>query len=484
MVRVSGISPPMAIHGFNNTVDTLERGVLERVFYVKQQGRFVPPPKPVNGHFARALGLAERRLRAALPSTVPLSRANFVDTFRGRKRRVYASAADDLLRRGFCPQDAHIRVFTKYEKTDFTRKSDPVPRVISPRSPRYNIELGRFLRPIEERIFRAIAKVFGDQTVFKGLNSADSGRLMFTKWSHFKDPVAVGLDASRFDQHVSREALNWEGSQYLQCFPLKRHRRRLAKLLSMQLVNECVGYTADGRVKYHTNGGRMSGDMNTSLGNCLLMCMMVFAYSHWVGVPVKLANNGDDCVVFMERRHYTRFMRFLDGWFLRMGFSMAVEPPCYTFEEIEFCQTHPVWVGPDHDSYIMVRHPKWAIAKDTVCAHNFVEPHLFSAWRYAVAEGGLSMTGGVPVFQNFYRAMSQGAVQRKSVDSGQSWGVRTLQKNMSRSFGDVLPRTRASFYWAFGVTPCEQLVLEDFYDNVVLSERIGSTLHYQPAQPL
>jgi len=316
------------------------------------------------------------------------------------------------------------------------------------------------------------------------MNSADSGQLMYHKWSSFRDPVAVGLDASRFDQHVSREALNWEGAQYLKCFPNRRHRRRLARLLSMQLVNQCKGYTVDGRVSYHTNGGRMSGDMNTSLGNCLLMCAMIHAYSTWVGVPVKLANNGDDCVVFMERRHHTRFIRFLDAWFLRMGFSMAVEPPAYTFEELEFCQTHPVWVGPEHDSYLMVRHPKWAIAKDTMCVHNYVQPHMFSAWRHAVGEGGLSMTGGVPVFQNFYRTMLRGTVGRKLVDSGQSWGVRMLQKNMIRSFGDVHPRTRASFYWAFGVTPCEQQVLERFYDSVEIDNQLGSIFHYQTAMPL
>jgi len=129
----------MAIRGFNNTVDTLVRGVLERVFYVKSQGVFVPPPRPKNGHLATMLDSnVGWRLSQLLPSTAPMSRADFVSTFRGRKRRVYEGAADDLLRRGFNPQDAHLKVFTKYEKTDFTRKSDPVPRVISPRSPRYN----------------------------------------------------------------------------------------------------------------------------------------------------------------------------------------------------------------------------------------------------------------------------------------------------------------------------------------------------------
>lgn len=300
----------------------------------------------------------------------------------------------------------------------------------------------------------------------------------------FKDPVAVGLDASRFDQHVSVDALLWEFGIYDACFPVRRHKRRLRWLLGQQLNNECVGYVPNGRVKYTTVGGRMSGDMNTSLGNCILMCSMVHAYARHARVKIQLANNGDDCVVFMGRSSLARFMAGLDDWFTRMGFKMAVEPPCHTFEEIEFCQTHPVWVGPGASDYVMVRHPKWAIAKDTVCARGFTEPHLLSGWINAVGTGGLAMTGGIPVFQDFYRFFVENSKAHKSVTDGQSWGVRMLRKGMERYYMPVSDRTRASFYWAFGVTPDEQLVLEDFYRRGALEYGFGTQVHYQTAMPL
>lgn len=485
MIRVSGISPPMVIAGFNNDINTLERAVKERVFYVKEEGHFVPPPRPREGHFEATLAQSIEQLDAFLPRIAPLSRADFVSTFRGPKRRLYEAAFHDLLRSGFNERDAWIKVFVKYEKTDFTRKADPVPRVISPRSTRYNIEVGRYLRPLEERIFRSLASLFGSTTVFKGMNSQASGRAMHAKWLAFKEPVAVGADASRFDQHCSEEALKVEHSVYLRCFPRQRHRRSLARLLCMQLRNVCVGYTADGRLKYVTRGGRMSGDMNTSLGNCVLMCLMFHAYAASRGVRIELANNGDDCVIIMESRDLGRFEQGLDAWFRAMGFSMVLEPPCYTFEEIEFCQTHPVWVGPSPSDYLMVRHPKWAIAKDTMCVHGYQTRELYQGWLHAVGTGGLAMTGGVPVFQDFYRTILRHGKYHKAASDSQSWGVRQLSKGMVRSYGVVHPMTRASFYWAFGVTPDEQRILEDFYSGVSLDQPLRSgEVYWQEAMPL
>ncbi len=477
----------MRLSGFNNTIDTLERAVKERVFFVKEKGSFVEPPRPADGHFDRQMEQVKNLLVRQLPRATPLSPQEFVETFRGRKREVYQQASDSLLSKSVHPSDAHVKVFVKYEKTDYTRKADPVPRVISPRDPRYNVEVGCFLRPIEERIFESLSKLFcGFRTVFKGMNAAESGERMFDLWSQFTKPVAVGLDASRFDQHVSRQALEWEHSIYPRCFP-KPYRKRLERLLSWQVRNQCKGYTEDGRLKYVKEGGRMSGDMNTSLGNCILMCSMIKQYSLDRGVRTLLANNGDDCVVFMEADDLARFSEGLDEWFRAMGFNMTVEPPCYTFEEIEFCQTHPVYVGPEPNSYLMVRHPKWALAKDTMSVHEFQNSKQYLGWLDAVGTGGLAMAGRIPILQNFYRTYQKygqkGQVGNNALHV-QSWGVRQLGLGMKRDFGPVSPETRASFYWAFGVTPDEQLLMEDFYDGVRLDTTWRSHVAFQPSLPL
>ena len=236
-------------------------------------------------------------------------------------------------------EDSRLNVFVKYEKTDRTTKKDPVPRIISPRDPKYNIRVGRYLKPLEHKLFKSINDLFGHETIMKGYNALASARLMREKWDNYSKPVAVGLDASRFDQHVSYDALSWEHDIYVECFPQRKHKSRLMSLLTHQLINRCSGELADGLLEYQVTGTRMSGDMNTSMGNCLLMCSMIYAYLEKRGVSGMLANNGDDCVVFMETRDLPVFMEGLSSWFLEMGFNMAIEAPVYSFEEVEFCPT-------------------------------------------------------------------------------------------------------------------------------------------------
>lgn len=482
MSRVTGVSPEISLLGFNNDINTLERAVKERVFFVKRDGQFAEPPTPDPGHFAATMHPVRTLLSKYLPRTTPLSLPSVVETFRGRKKQIYQQALESLMRRSVSQKDAEVKVFVKYEKTDFTSKKDPVPRVISPRDPRYNLELAAFLRKVEEPIFESLSHLFeGFRTVFKGINAAESGKCMFDLWSQFKRPVAVGLDASRFDQHVSRQALEWEHSLYPLCFP-KAYHKRLGRLLSWQVKNTCRGYTNDGKLKYTKEGGRMSGDMNTSLGNCILMCSMIKQYADTRGVRVLLANNGDDCVVFMEQEDLARFSAGLDQWFTAMGFTMTVEEPVYNFEEIEFCQTHPVYTGPGFGDYIMMRHPRRAISKDSVSLHRFQSDRQYRGWLDAVGTGGLSMTGGLPVFQEFYRCYQRyGAPHRQPVQA-QSWGVRSLQKGMVRSYGPVSPASRYSFWLAFGITPDEQLLLEDYYRKFSLDSAPRDGLVFRPRE--
>jgi hypothetical protein len=370
-------------------------------------------------------------------------------------------------------RDARVKVFVKYEKFNYSSKPDTVPRVISPRSPRFNVEFGRFIRPIEERIFDAIGEVYGMPTVMKGLNAAACGKLIYRKWASFKDPVAVGLDAERFDQHVSQAALGYEHNIYAWCFWRQCDRDRLADLCRVQYENKCSGHVADGWLAYDTDGCRMSGDMNTSLGNCLLMCAMVYSYAAMVGVPIHLANNGDDCVVFMERSNLSRFSSRLKDWFIKMGFSMAVEEPVYDIEKISFCQTQPIFVGPGVCDYIMVRDPRIAIAKDALSITPLRSVGEKRGWLGAVGTGGLSLTGGIPIWQSFYQMYVRSSTGRKSnVETGWGWGVRMLAKGMTRPVMEPTPATRCSFWVAFGITPKHQIAIEREYGKQSVSMQV------------
>jgi hypothetical protein len=464
--RVSSVSPDIEIVPFNNDMETLRRAVRERVFYVKSaSGEFTPPPKPKTGVFANRLASVSNALISLLSKTAPMSHQQFVDSRRGRKRVMYQSVLDEMAVTGqSISSEALVKVFVKFEKTDRTSKRDPVPRVISPRSPRYNIRVGRYFKKIEEKIFKHLGTLFGHRTVIKGLDTTKAAGVLREKWEMFSHPVAVGLDASRFDQHVSFDALRVEHKIYASCFTGK-HRNRFANLLKYQLKNKCVGETEDGVLKYTTDGTRMSGDMNTSLGNCLLMCLMIKAYATHCGVALQLANNGDDCVVFMEKTDLEKFSAGLDTWFLEMGFNMVVEAPVFEFDEIEFCQTHPVFDG---GVWTLCRNPITGLAKDSVLLKDpkNLSYSYIKQWFDAVGTGGMALAARLPVFQSFYAMYQRSGCSRRkrNREFDLPWAMQWARMESARTFGEITPEARASFYYAYGITPDEQVALEEYYD--------------------
>lgn len=456
-IRLGHLANGISIIPFNHCLSSLKRAVAERVFFVKEKGSFVRPPKPK--HFASKLCEVYQSLKPHLPRTAPWTYAEFIASCKGRKAGVYQRAYDSLVAEGpIVAKDAEVKVFIKYEKVDCTSKVDPVPRVISPRSPRFNLALGKFLKKIEPKIFKALSTLFNHPTVIKGYNPYRSATLLKEKWDMFKNPVAIGLDASRFDQHVSVEAIKFEHQLYLDCFPVKNHRDKLERLLKMQIVNHCAGYCPDGNLFYTIEGTRMSGDMNTSLGNCVLMCSMIQAYLRHVQVNAQLANNGDDCVVFMEREDLQKFSDGLFEWFYNMGFNMKIEAPVYEFEQIEFCQTHPVFDG---RRWLMCRSPKAVFAKDTCFLQPFQSAKQIEKWLGAVGKGGLRTTGGLPILQEFYELYDRHGRDGGSSDEYLSWYMRNATDKMDRFYGPVTPEARASFMEAFNITPDEQVYLEE-----------------------
>lgn len=473
--RVAGIASDILIEPFDNDIKTLQRAVVERVFTVKSKSGFERPPRPNKGHFFSTMANVEEMLVKHLPSTAPVSHQSFVDSYRGRKKVIYQRALEEIRSgRSSLKDDSCLSVFVKFEKTDRTTKSNPVPRVISPRDPKFNIRVGRYLKPLEHVLFKSLSKLFGHQTVMKGVNAKRSAELLREKWEMFRDPVAVGLDASRFDQHVSLEALRWEHLIYVKCFRQRKHAERLKNLLKYQEINRATGYASDGKLKYTVKGTRMSGDMNTSLGNCVLMCSMIKSYLLHKGVEGQLANNGDDCVVFLEKSDLQKFSDGLYNWFMELGFNMAIEDPVYEFDEIEFCQTKPVFDGYD---WIMCRNPHTAIVKDSVMLRPYQSAAEFMGWLDAVGTGGMAMAGRLPVFQELYQAYIRCGRRRKVTEDLLPWSFRNLNKGMNRTYGPVLPETRSSFYHAFGITPDEQICLERYYSNIQITSELGL---YQP----
>lgn len=459
----------------NSSVNNLVRGVAERVLYVSVDGGLRPCPKPKANVFDRLSGFRTSLLNSLSPTTV-VPRHDYSSLYDGRKKSVYHRAYESLVVRPIRRSDAYCSTFVKAEKINFSAKGDPAPRVIQPRSPRYNLEVGRYLKCFEKELSRGFKRLVGYNVILKGCNADGVAACIHSNWKNYKAPVAVGLDASRFDQHVSVEALQYEHSIYNGVFRSKE----LRKLLEWQLKNKGFGRVGKTLVKYDVEGCRMSGDINTGMGNCLIMSSLVLNYFSEVGLDARLSNNGDDCVVICEKSDLYK----LDGigaYFLEFGFNLKRETPVHSLERIEFCQTQPVLV---EDAYRMVRNPWIAMSKDCVSLLGWSTHNEFNTWRDAIGQCGLELTRGVPVWESFYRAIRNEGTRQGGVDRIYDSGLGYMARGVRSAV--ITDESRVSFWRAFGILPDLQMAMEEQWPSIEyhhlppMKELATSEISYNP----
>lgn len=447
-----------------------------RVITYKKGNAYLKPPQPKPGlflsltlKFASLLACAVFKQLGRLP--IVLSDEEFIGLCAPFKRKRYREAAVSLQAWPINERDGKIQMFTKCEKMDFGLKPNKAPRAVQPRSFRFCLELGRYLKHLEHHIYDSIAEslFWGSPTVMKGYNVDELGGIIHTKWNKFKKPVAIGWDAVSFDQHVSAQALQFEHSVYESIYRNEDTLPYLKRLLKMQLRNRGYGFTRDGFLfKYQVKGGRMSGDQNTALGNCLIMCCLTKQFLDENNFKAELINNGDDCVLIMEQEHLKTFQCKFVSFMLNYGFQVELEKPVDILEKIEFCQHQPILVD---GKYRMIRKPFVAISKDSILLDTRITREQYYAWSHAVADGGVALNSGIPILQTFYTRLGNVPLPRKKNQVKQEW---KLTENLSFFWGKgvqhrkatiVSEETRISFMLAFNVMPNEQRYLEEELDK-------------------
>jgi len=360
-------------------------------------------------------------------------------------------------------------MFVKRENTNLSAKPDAVPRAICPRSPRYLAAFARFIKPIESRLYAKIDELWGDVVVAKGKNAVDRAAMICRKFNSFKRPVAIGADATRFDQHVGKAWLKWERSLYTS-FYAGQDAKECSRLMSYQLVNILKAVARDPsipdkqvRVDARIDGHRMSGDPNTSLGNTLIMSTMCYLYSRTKSFRIEYINDGDDCVFFMEQDNEDEFRRGSWDWFLNLGFRMEFEETVKIVEQVEFCQARPVLTA---SGWIMSRNI-WTHRSKDITSFKPQNPQERLRWVHAVATGGVMLAAGMPVSQAFYQALGRlvPAPKRGGWVLERYSGLGLLSANLGERLFEITPLARASFSLAWDMTVSQQLIAESMYQR-------------------
>lgn len=442
----------------NNSLNNLRRGVGERVLF--RDDKLTLPIRPINNTiFTDRLASYRDALLKDLGFQSAVARELFPSFYTGPRKALYQKAVDSLSIKAVSPRDAMLKTFVKAEKLNFSIKNDPVPRVIQPRDPRYNVEVGRFLRPVEHKVYRAIDNLFKAPTIMSAYNAFTTARILKDKWDLFQEPVCIGMDASRFDQHVSAQALKFEHSIYNRIFKSKE----LSTLLKWQIDNRGIARASDGWFKYNVKGSRMSGDMNTSMGNKIIMCLMSLSYLESLNIPFAFANNGDDCLIFTDRK-YLKSLNGLNSYYRDFGFDVVCEEPVYEFEHVEFCQTKPVM---SNNVWRMVRKPYTCLTKDVTCVNLGHDIEMYRRLLNSVGECGLATATDIPVMGSFYRMLKRFGIEGSVVHWDEyNYYVRSSREASCKS-SKPDDYGRYSFWLMSGISPDEQLSIEEYFDNSI-----------------
>lgn len=221
---------------------------------------------------------------------------------------------------------ANVRPFTKIEKMT-TKKYKP-PRMIQARSISFNIEYGKFIKPIEHYLFKRSKHRhhFG-----KGNYDEIARRIAKLKKKY---AYCTELDHDSFDAHITTEMLGITHKYYLACHFLNKLLRKLCK---KTLNNKCKTREGDW---YKVFGTRMSGDVDTSLGNSLINYAILKQLLLELGIEGDVIVNGDDSIIFtnvpIDIKRAIKILR-------KYNMNSKMKESVLNIHQVDFCQSRFVY---------------------------------------------------------------------------------------------------------------------------------------------
>nr|QUS52795.1 hypothetical protein 2 [Mute swan feces associated tombus-like virus 5] len=379
----------------------------------------------------------------------------WVEQYTGRKKRKYLEAEMDLSGRPLRRSDSYVAAFIKAEKI-FELKD---PRLIQARSARYNYALGNYLKPIEHDLYnikgtgRLKNWLPRGRLIAKGCNMERRAALIRQKMDRFPNPIVVSLDASRFDAHVT-DMLAVEHLVY------KRYWRspELQRLLDWQMRNR--GRTSTG-VRYSLKGSRMSGDMNTALGNCLISIIVLANIMRIIGLKPDswdMLCDGDDVLLFVDQRRSSLLQR-LPGLYAEHGFPIKVENVTGDYHKVLFCQGHPIST-PLGDR--MVALPERVLSRSLVGVRHWAEEKFIPKYLALIGYCELALNMGVPILQEFACTICSWGSRLPSNIQVTGRVIKAMREERCHPIEPIpiTPEARVSFWDATGIDPTEQRACE------------------------
>lgn len=235
-----------------------------------------------------------------------------------------------------------VQPFTKLEK--MTTAKYKAPRLIQAYHPTFNIELGRYVKPLEQTI-KARHKQFCSGNYLKvGATFAKFAR----KWRYVTDG-----DHSTYDAHITKEMLILTHQFILACYNKPMHRKDLRKLFRKSLKAVCRDRNGN---KWKFQGTRFSGSVDTSLGNTAIGIAIIRECMEQMGIECDVLENGDDFRIFTnEPIDITKLTTLLR----KFNMETKMLPSTTNRQTNDFCRTK--YTINQNGRHVMMFDPKRAL---------------------------------------------------------------------------------------------------------------------------
>lgn len=478
MTQFVGFAPNEQVGCFSTSADNMRLAILGRVLSKEVNGVRKPLLKtlPDPGHESPLVEYANA-ISKLVPPTTSLDPFAFATQYSGGKRKIYEKAAASLSLTPLDKADAEIALFLKFEKDVRSQKPKRIPRcILPPVTPRYTVETGRFVHPVEKKIYAAIDELWGSAVVTKGKNYKQVAEMISSAWSDFIEPCSLDCDVSKMDQSITEEVLevlldmiadlNADDSEYLR------------KILKWTLRTKVRGRADDGMFSYRQRGTLSSGMTYTSITGVFVVTGVMFMFAKEHGLRLRMIDAGDDLTIVFESNDLPIVKQELGNYYARFGLTLEIGKPNFVFEQIEFCQSRPVLIN---SQYQMVRNARSAAVKDYVCADDLKTTTQICAWWEAVGKCGIASQGGAPIATSRYNQLIRSSLRVMATLNLSPRMVKRHRANVRRyeqriggwnNFGDgmtnhnvVDPSSRYSYFLAFGITPQVQRAIEESLDS-------------------
>jgi hypothetical protein len=411
--------------------------------------------------FSKSAALLKSVLRSRVEPFEKWTHEQVVSSYKvSRLRTRYEEARLSLLVDGLSTRrDADVSAFVKAEKLGSYKLHKP--RVIMGRSPRYNLELASYLKPLEHVVYPAF-RGWSDmytrtRLIGKGLNGEERASLLRRKMLSHPGMVCFEVDCKSFESHLVTAMLQEEHGIYASLLKSPR----LRELLSWQL--EFPGRFRSG-VSFRAKGVRASGDFNTGLGNTLIMCCLVLGVASSLRTKFDFLADGDNAVVFVASEHLHLWRRELPNLFLSMGHEAEIGETSSEVSGIVFGQSKPLCVN---GRWTMIRDPDKVLSSAFSGHQHYNEMRGGMRVLKSVAYCEAVLNRGVPVLQAFAHAMLTRLKHVSFVREGFDLGNYEYQRVVSMSDGwrqtnyeQISLDARLLFEKSWGYSVEEQLRLE------------------------